>query len=333
MEQIRKDIKTGQFHQLYLLHGEEDYLRRTLKNELKHALVGEGNSINYAYYEGKDVTAKEVIDFAKTLPFLAEHRVVIVENCVINAKFPKEWKEYLEDITPTTIVILVEKKVDGRSALKKTCAKYGYVADLNEQKEAFVIRFVADWLALNHCQMERDTIHYFIGRVSNNLGLVEKELEKLRDYVREPDMPEEELVMITAEDVKQISNRTEEDRIFDMVDAAVKADADRALSLYHDLLALKMAPAYVLAMLNRQINLTLQVKDHLRLNHTTAQTAKAMGLYSGIVGKIAAISRLLTYPQLKELFALGVQLEEDFKSGRITDRMAVDIMISKCANP
>lgn len=69
MQRLMQDIKSGQFNHIYLLYGEEGYLRRQYRDKLKEAVIGDDN-MNYHYYEGKDISVGEVIDQAETMPFL-----------------------------------------------------------------------------------------------------------------------------------------------------------------------------------------------------------------------------------------------------------------------
>lgn len=71
MQRLNQDMKTGQLNHIYLLYGEEAYLRKQYKNRLKEAIIGD-DSMNYHYYEGKGVTIGEVIDQAETMPFFSE---------------------------------------------------------------------------------------------------------------------------------------------------------------------------------------------------------------------------------------------------------------------
>ena len=64
MKTIDEDIKTGQFKKVYLLYGEEDYLKKQYRDKLTKALMNEGDQMNLAKYEGKDVSVEEVISFA-----------------------------------------------------------------------------------------------------------------------------------------------------------------------------------------------------------------------------------------------------------------------------
>ena len=38
------------------------------------------NTMNYHYFEGKNTIPEKLIDLAETMPFLAERRVIVVEN-------------------------------------------------------------------------------------------------------------------------------------------------------------------------------------------------------------------------------------------------------------
>ena len=51
------------------MYGEESYLKKQYKDKLSKAMLPEGDTLNYAYFEGKGTDASQVIDFAETLPF------------------------------------------------------------------------------------------------------------------------------------------------------------------------------------------------------------------------------------------------------------------------
>ena len=71
MKSLNEDLKTGQFKQIYLLYGEEAYLKKLYKNRFVKAMVPEGDTMNYLYFEGKNTNPKEIIDLAETLSFAA----------------------------------------------------------------------------------------------------------------------------------------------------------------------------------------------------------------------------------------------------------------------
>ena len=53
MKTLEEDIRSGNFKQVYLLYGEEAYLKNLYKNRLKNAIVDPQDTINLNRYEGK----------------------------------------------------------------------------------------------------------------------------------------------------------------------------------------------------------------------------------------------------------------------------------------
>ena len=55
MKSILADISNKDYKQLYLLHGEEAYLKHQYRDKLKEALMDGADTMNYHYFEGKEV--------------------------------------------------------------------------------------------------------------------------------------------------------------------------------------------------------------------------------------------------------------------------------------
>ena len=80
MKDLQNDIKTGSWQRVYLLFGEEDYLRQQYRDRLVKALCPEEDTMNFTRFSGKDVNPAEVIDLAETVPFFADRRVIYLED-------------------------------------------------------------------------------------------------------------------------------------------------------------------------------------------------------------------------------------------------------------
>ena len=106
MKKLLQDIKNQEYSQIYLLYGEEAYLRKQYRDKLKEALAEDGDTMNNHYYEGKDVKVDEMIDLAETLPFFASRRVIIIENSGWFQKGGDKMAEYLkikEEVGPAKL--------------------------------------------------------------------------------------------------------------------------------------------------------------------------------------------------------------------------------------
>lgn len=98
MKSLNEDLKTGQFKQIYLLYGEESYLKRQYRERLVRAMIPEGDTMNYAVYEGKNIDIKEVIDLAETLPFFASRLSLLCLKIQAFLKAGTDLADYITDI-------------------------------------------------------------------------------------------------------------------------------------------------------------------------------------------------------------------------------------------
>ena len=71
---LAQDIKTGEFKPVYLICGEEAFLKKSYKNRMKEAMVGD-DTMNFHYFEGKNLDLKEIISLADTMPFFGDRRL------------------------------------------------------------------------------------------------------------------------------------------------------------------------------------------------------------------------------------------------------------------
>lgn len=136
MKSLNEDLKTGQFSQIYLLYGEENYLKKQYKERFVKAMLPQGDTMNYAYYEGKGVEIREVIDLAETLPFFAERRLIVFENTGLFKSSGADLAEYIKTMPETTYFIFVEEEVDKRSKLYKAVKPKGHIVELPFQDES-----------------------------------------------------------------------------------------------------------------------------------------------------------------------------------------------------
>ena len=130
MKNLNEDIKTGKFRPVYLLYGEEAYLKKQYKDKLTKAIFPDGDSMNYAYFEGKGIAVTELIDLGETMPFFAERRLIVVENSGFFKNATAELADYMKVMPDTTCFIFVESEVDKRGKLFKAVKDKGCVVEM-----------------------------------------------------------------------------------------------------------------------------------------------------------------------------------------------------------
>lgn len=137
MKNLVQDIKTNDFKNIYLLYGEEEYLKKQYRQKLQDALISPDDTVNLNFYEGKNISVQELIDQAETMPFFADRRLLVIEDSGFFKSASVELAEYLEQVPETTYFLFVESEVDKRQKMYKAVQKKGRIVEFAAQKEAF----------------------------------------------------------------------------------------------------------------------------------------------------------------------------------------------------
>ncbi len=322
MKALNEDIKTGNLKQIYLLYGEESYLRRQYRDKLKQVLISEEDTMNYHYYEGKAVTVPEIIDLAETLPFFADRRLIIWENSGLFKSTDEKMAEYLKAVPESTSILFVEAEVDKRGKMFKLLQGMGGAVEFPEQDEDTLKRWIAGILKKEGKQITERTAVYLIGKVGTDMENLKKELEKLICFCLDRDV-------ITERDVDEICTPRITNHIFDMVGAVAEKKQKEALRLYYDLLALKEPPMRILFLIARQFNTLLQVKELKGKGYDNKAVGTKIGLPGFIAGKYAAQASKFKTDDLRAAVTACVDADEAVKTGRMNDIMSVELLIVK----
>ena len=165
MKTIDQDIKNGQFKNIYLLYGNEAYLKKQYKDKLKSALISDGDTMNFSAYEGKSINPKEIIDLAETMPFFADRRVILIENSGFLKNACEDLAVYLsEGAAETTCFLFVEEEVDKRNKLYKTIHKIGRAVEFGTQNEDLLVRWIVGRLKKENKNITREVLHLFMSK-------------------------------------------------------------------------------------------------------------------------------------------------------------------------
>ena len=325
MKSLNEDIKTGQFKSIYLLYGEEEYLKKQYKGRLTRAMLPEGDRVNYAYYEGKGIPVPEIIDLAETMPFFAERRLIVIEDSGLFKTAAPELADYLKTMSASACFLFIEKEVDKRGKLYKAVKEKGRIVELSRQDERTLIRWLSGMIRQEGKLIQESTVRYILSKTGVDMENLEKEMEKLFCYTLEKNE-------ITIQDVDAVCTTQITNHIFEMVEAVAKQQKKKALDYYYDLLALKEPPMRILYLLTRQFQLLLEVQGLVKKGMGRKQIAEKAGLHPFAAGKYMEQCRNFRKEELRRIMEKGAELETDVKTGRLNDVMSVELFIISTLN-
>lgn len=321
MQTLNQDIKEKSFKKIYLLYGDEPFLVGSYKKKLREAITG-GDTMNFNYFEGKNPDVKEIISLADTMPFFADRRLILVDGSGFFKSAQEELAAYLPQMPDTTCLVFAESEVDKRNRLYKRVKELGYAAELNKQDTAQLMRWAAGILGRDGRKISRPVMEYFLERTGDDMENIRMELEKLVCYTMGRDV-------ITKEDVDAVGTVHVTSRVFDMVAAIVAGNTKKAMDLYEDLLTLKEPPMRILFLIARQFNQLLQIKELTAAGKDKGAMASALKVPPFAEGKLTAQARAFTRDQILSWVTLCVETEEAVKTGRLSDGLAVELLIAR----
>ena len=321
MQTLNQDIKERSFRPVYLLYGEETFLVNSYKNRLKEAVLGD-DTMNFSRYEGKGIDVGELIRQADTMPFFAEKRLILVEDSGFFKASSEALASYLPSMPDTTCIVFAESQVDKRNKLYKMVKELGYAAEMQRQDTAQLARWAGGILAREGRKITGRTMELFLSMTGEDMENIRMELEKIISYTMGKEV-------ITDDDVKAVCTVQVTNRIFDMVSAIVNRQTRKAMDLYEDLLTLKEPPMRILFLIARQFNQILQVKELMAKGMDKGSIASRLKMQPFVVGKTMPQARQFSRGQILECVRLCVEAEEAVKSGRLQDRLAVELLIAR----
>ena len=321
METLNQDIKSGDFKRFYLLFGEEEFLKQSYKKRLRQAVAGD-DTMNYNYFEGKGLDVQELISLANTMPFFSDRRLILVEDSGCFKAASDELMEALPDSPDTTCMVFVESAVDKRNRLYKKVKELGSAVELKRQSASQLAVWAGRILAQNGRKITSSDMNLFLERTGDDMETIRTELEKLISYT----MGQE---IVAREDIEAVTTVQVTNKIFDMVAAIVAGKTKIAMDRYEDLLTLKEPPMRILFLIARQFNQILLVKEMMASGNDKSAIASKLKIPPFAAAKLMPQARNFTKEQLAGCVEACVEAEEAVKTGRLGDRLAVELLIMR----
>jgi len=252
------------FPTIAMFLGDESVGRKRAEAELVDAVFGGGSpSFNLATFAASD-GAERAIEAAKTVPMMAKHRVVVIREMEsASVDLLDDLLAYAQKPNPSTVLILTGTKnapasggVDRGRRLEGAVKKMGEVrrfktADQNPMQFAL---FTAEEAGL---KMDRRAASMVVELVGSDLGRIQTEMSKVIAFVGGEGN-------IGVSDVEAVCSLVAEAAIWDLTDAVVRRDSDRALCVAHRMMDTGEASHRLIAMIAWQMRQLITLQDCMR---------------------------------------------------------------------
>ncbi len=328
---LDQEIAEGKRYPCYLFYGEEAYLRAQLTDGLIKKLGVPEGDINHTRYNGPETSADEVIEMAMTEPFFAPLRVIYLKNTGWFAAAGENGTKiaaYLKEPASTACLIFQESSVNGSTSAFKAANREGFTVNCDPPTGDLLKKWISGRFHANGMKIETraaDRLYELAtGGASNeprtDMNLLEQEMEKLLSYCYGR-------TEVRIADVEAVCSDTVMDRVFQLVDCMAERNGSGACALYQEMLANKVEPFRMLALIVRQYNNILQVRELQRAHLSSEEIRTRLSLHPFLIRKCTEWGKRYTDAQLVQILDLCAESERNAKRGRMTDVAAIESLI------
>jgi DNA polymerase-3 subunit delta len=322
---------------VYVFHGDDELAISESIAELKSRL-GEPSMIelNLTTLDGRSFSIEEFETAGKSLPFLAERRLAVLNHPLAymqNDSNRKRILSFLEDLPEENAVVLAEyrpllsakERRDGKTHwLEEWGKKLGdrfYIREYRLSRGSQMTGWILKRAKKNGGEFEPQAAVLLASLLGDDVRLVDQEITKLLTYVNY-DRPVEEA------DVRQLTSDLLEGGIFEFVDALGNRDRKEAVNEYHRLLSDQDAQR-LFGMILRQFRLLLLTREMLDQNTGKKDITRRLKIHPFVGDKIAFQARQFSQSQLDQIYHRLLEIDSDQKFGVMNIDLSIDLMIAE----
>ena len=323
---------------LYVLHGEDNF---SLTKSLKEIKKGLGDpsllAANTTFLDGQQLSIDQLRAVCETVPFLAEKRLVIIQGLLERFepqakprrrkkvasptgqnKQDKAFADYLSGIPDSTVLVLLDGRIRSNNTLLKQLAT-AKVRSFPLLKEAQLKQWIKKEIAEKDISMSQQAVDLLAQLVGSNLWIMTNEITKLALFASGR--------RIEVEDVKTVVSSAQETNVFALVDAILDFNAGVAEQLLEQLLNRGASPAYLLAMLSRQVRMIVRARELRRQRQSDAEIQSRLGLTPFALRKTLEQAQRHSLERLKEAYRKLLQADLSIKTGKYDGELALNLLI------
>lgn len=260
--QLTRSLERGEVAPVYLVCGDEEYLRRKSVDAIIAAVVDdEQPELALERFDGSETSLPEAIEAARSLPLflpVADRpvRVVHVQGFDPGTKQDAEpLAAYLEDPVDATCLVFETPSLDARRAASKLLTARAVVVRCDPPKsEADVRRWLESSATSRGFRMSSEAVTYLLEMIGMDLQQLHQELDKVELFARDGEQLE-------ARDLERLLGRSREHSVFELTDALVASRREAALRVLNRLLDDGEEGVRILAMVSWVIRQLITARD------------------------------------------------------------------------
>ena len=317
-----KKSKSG-FKSIYVVSGKDAFLVGEECRRLLDALLpAEQRAMALYQVPGKEADITEVLDELRTLPFLAERRVVLITDADEFISANRDLLEkYFENPSPSGVLVLRAQTWRKNTRLAKKLSAVGEHVAVGEMKASQLPGYVANYARTTHDKtMTRPVCEMLVELAGDDPGRLSSEVDKLAMYV-------DRRKTISCEDVEKLIGQNRMFNAFAVIDAITAGDAAGAVGRLRNMFAAdKSAEFKVVGAFAYHLRKMFAAKALMEQGLNRRAVIGQLRLWGNLDGFFGQLSRM-SLQRIGSILAELARIDYSIKTGRQTCKVAVEQLV------
>ena len=269
INELNNHIKSGDISNLYLLYGDEIYLKEFYKDSIIKEISNKEGELEVIKISDNK-SPEDIYEMTQTASMFGGCKVVVFNNTgwfKNDAKDSFEKYGFLTQQTDQVYIIFIEENVAKNKKLYKQIETNGVCAELNMQSDDVKEKWIAKQFSVKGVNITKDVCRYMMNNCEKDFSNLYNEIEKLCLLKTEGDT-------ITIKDVDDNCIKIITSKIFSLTDNISYKNTKMALKAFNDLIYSGEPVERIFFMLCRYFKLMKQVKELVN----DGKGAKAAGI-------------------------------------------------------
>lgn len=312
---------------IYVIAGKDESLVGAKCQELVDGLLDPQQRMTALLSAGGDeASISDILDELRTLPFLADKRVVVVRGAdEFISKHRPILEKYFENPVPTGILVMTVSSWDARTRLAKMLSKIGTLVQIEQPKRWELPGVLVQHAAEKHkVKLNRDAAEALVELVGEELAQLYNEIDKLTLFA----LGEK---TITLQHVESLIGHHRIYDAFEVLDAVTAGDIGRAVKRLRNMFAEDKDAEYsAVGAFAFHVRRMFQAKAMLEKRTSPADIANRLRLWSNKDRFFAQLQRL-SLPQIAALLDELAAIDFATKTGQAQAPVAIEQLVLKLA--
>ena len=308
---------------VYLIYGEDEYLKNEYLKKIKKKFGDMQLGINYIQIDENNVS--NIISDIETPAFGFPNKIIIAKNTGLFKKknlISEKVAEYLKENNISDVELVFVEQSPEKNVLFNTIQKIGELKEFKEQKMPQLITNVKLLTKAYNVNIADNIAQYFIECVGTNMSDIINEIRKLIEYAGNGGT-------IKKEDIDNLSIKKSESIIFDLTDNLGKKKIKEALEVLQNLIYAKEPLQKILIMLYNHFKKLYIIKLAIEENKNIAQSLKLKPNQSFLVNKYAMQAKYFEKKELRKLLEEMIKIDEASKNGSVDINVGLESVLCK----